>query len=109
MTEFEQKPAELNLTVKMGDDLSFDIVANLDLTGYTYGATITPLTISGLTDIPFVITVNDITVGGLHFYMSKTSTVNLPILSDKHKWNFWWSTGGFKRTIMSGYFNVVGV
>lgn len=109
MTELEQKPAELNLTVKIGDDFSFDIVANMDLTGYTYGASITPLTVSGTTDVPFVITVNNISVGGLHFYISKTAIGTLPILTNKHKWNFWWSTGGFKRTILGGYFNIEGV
>jgi hypothetical protein len=109
LTELEQKPAELNLTVKTGDDLSFDITANMDLTGYTYGASITPLTVSGTTDVPFTITVNNISVGGLHFYISKTLIAPLPILTGKHKWNFWWSTGGFKRTILSGYFNIEGV
>lgn len=109
MTELEQKPAELNLTVKMGDDLSFDITTNFDMTGYTYGATITPMTVSGATDVPFTITVNDISTGGLHFFISKTLTAPLPILTDKHKWNFWWSVNGFKRTILSGYFNILGV
>jgi hypothetical protein len=109
MAELTQQPGELNLTVKSGDDLSFDIVANTDLTGYTYGATITPLTVSGATDVPFTITVNDLTTGGLHFYVSKTLLAPLPILTNKHKWNFYWSIGGFRRTILSGYFNIEGV
>jgi hypothetical protein len=109
LTELEQKPAELNLTVKMGDDFSFDIVTHFDMTGYTYGATITPMTVSGATDIPFTITVNDIVTGGLHFFISKTSLAPLPILINKHKWNFWWSFGGFRRTILSGYFSIEGV
>lgn len=109
MAELTQEPGELNLTVKSGDDLSFDIVAHTNLTGYTYGATITPLTISGATDISFTITVNDLITGGLHFYVSKTLLAPLPILTNKHKWNFYWSYDGFRRTILSGYFNIEGV
>ena len=109
MADLEQKPGELNLTVKFGDDLSFDALTRVDLTGFTYGATITPLTVQGATDVSFTITVNDLVTGDLHFYISKTLLAPLPILSNKHKWNFWWSNGGFKRTIMSGYFNILGV
>lgn len=108
MAELVQNPGVLNLTVKQGDDLSFDALFNVDMTSMTYGANIVPMTVSGLTDIPITITVNDIVTGNLHFFISKTSIATLPILTEKHRWYFYWISGGFKRTILAGYLSLEG-
>jgi hypothetical protein len=108
-SSIEQVPGKLDITMKRSDDLSFDCKFNFDMTGFTYGASITPMTTSGSTDIAIVVTPNDITTGDFHFFISKTLIATLPILTEKHKWNFYWIDGGLKRTTMGGYLNLVGV
>ena len=101
-----QVPGRLDITMKKGDDLSFDCKFNFDMIGFTYGASITPMTTSGTTDIAIVVTPNDITTGDFHFFISKTSIASLPILTEKHKWNFYWIDSGLKRTTLGGFINI---
>jgi len=104
-----QEPGKLDITMRLSDDLSFDVLFGVDLTDFTYEANIFPLTVVTSTDIPITITVNDITTGNLHFYISHTSIKDLPIFTDRHKWSFYWVNSGIKRTILGGYFNLEGV
>lgn len=108
MAELLQTPGVLNLTMKQGDDLSFDALFNVDMTSMTYASYVVPMLTLGALDIPIVITINDIVTGNLHFYISQESIIDLPLLVGKHRWYFYWVSGGLKRTILAGYLNLEG-
>jgi hypothetical protein len=105
MTNLDQLPGELNIAVKQGDDLSFDTAFNLDLTGYTLSANITPAG-SAPTLIPIVITNTDLSNGIIHLFVSRTSIANLPVNTASHTWDLQWTLSGLKRTVLAGSFMI---
>jgi hypothetical protein len=105
MATLDQLPGELNITVKQGDDLSFDCRFNVDMTGYTLSAYITPAGTSP-TNIPITITNTDLINGVIHLFISRASIANLPLNTNSNTWMFEWTVSGFKRAILGGTFRV---
>ncbi|MFZ2992512.1 MAG: hypothetical protein WA061_02240 [Microgenomates group bacterium] len=111
--ELSQEPGVLNITMVHDDDLSFDLLLNLDVTNYDYFAEIQPL--GGGTPIVITVTATDVATGNLHFYISDTSIATLAIVKERHKWYFKLSTPKqetppittFERTILAGYLNLI--
>jgi len=116
VTDLKQNSGKLDLTMQLGDDLSFDADFGIDLTNYDFTANIIPSG-TALTIIPIVITETDLSIGKLHFFISKDSIESLPIASEKYKWEFVWNTPKqeitpitvYTRTILAGNFNILGV
>jgi len=115
MAELIQEGATLDITQRKDNDLSFTINVNFDLTEYDYYCKIVPATI-GATEISVEITPVDLTLGKLHFFISKESIKDMTIVSDRHRYYFNINTpkqevpaiSVFTRTILQGYFNLTG-
>jgi hypothetical protein len=114
MAELIQEGANFDIAMRKDNDLSFNITTGFDLTDYDYVCKIIPATI-GSTEIPVVITPIDLSIGKLHFFISKESIAGLTIVSDRHRYYFNVNTPKqevpaitvFTRTLMQGYFSVL--
>lgn len=115
MAELIQQGGKFDITMRLDNDLSFNVTCGFDLTLYDYYGFIVPMT-PGSTEIPITIDVVDLVTGKLHFFISKTSIKDIPISFEKSKWYFNINSPKqeipaitvFTRTILEGYFNVVG-
>jgi hypothetical protein len=115
MAELIQEGAKFDISMRLDNDLSFDVTVGFDLTLFDYYGFIVPMT-SGSPEISVEITPVDLTIGKLHFFISKTSIKDLPIVKNKHRYYFNINTpkqevpaiSVFTRTILQGYFNVTG-
>jgi hypothetical protein len=115
MAELIQEGVNFPISMRLDNDLSFNVTVNFDLTNYDYFCKIVPMT-AGSPEISVEITPVDLTIGKLHFFISKTSIKDLPIVSNKHRYYFNINTpkqevpaiSVFTRTILQGYFNVTG-
>lgn len=115
MAELIQEGANFPITVRLDNDLSFNVTLNFDSTNYDYICKIVPMT-AGSPEISVEITPVDLTIGKLHFFISKESIKDLPIATSRHKYYFNINTPKqqvppisiFTRTILQGYFNVTG-
>lgn len=115
MAELIQRGADFPLTLRLDNDLSFKVTTGFDLTLYDYYAFIVPMT-PGSVEIPIVITPINLSIGKLQFFISKASIEDVPILSNKSRWYFNVNNPKqevpaitvYTRTLLEGYFNVVG-
>jgi hypothetical protein len=108
MTRLTQIPGNLDITMLKDNDLSFDVeMVGINLTGYVLSANIIPAG-NNPTLIPITISNIDLPTGKLHFFISRTSIKDLPLITESNRWLFEWTYGGFKRGILNGYFYVQG-
>jgi hypothetical protein len=105
MSDLIQLPGVLNIKMLHGDDLSFDVEFNVDLTGFTLSAYVTPAG-STSSNIPITISPVDLVGGKIHLFISRSSVLGLPVNIDSHKWLFSWIAGGFTRGILGGTFTI---
>ena len=115
MAELIQQGGIFDITMRLDNDLSFNVTTGFDLTLFDYYSFIVPMT-TGSTEIPIIITPLDLTIGKLHFFISKLSIKDVPLLSGKNKWYFNINNPKqqnpeitvYTRTLLQGYFNLVG-
>jgi hypothetical protein len=115
MAELIQQGGTFNISQRLDNDLSFFVTTQFDLTLYDYYAFIVPIT-PGSVEIPIVITPVDLLIGRLHFFISKTSIEDIPILTNKSRWYFNVNNPKqevppitvYTRCLLQGYFSVLG-
>lgn len=115
MAELIQEGAKFDITMRLDNDLSFDVTVGFDLTLFDYYGFIVPMT-PGSTEIPIIITPLDLSIGKLHFFIGQPTIKDLPILSNKHKYYFNINNPKqevppviiYTRCVLQGFFNVIG-
>ena len=115
MAQLIQQGGAFDISLRQDNDLSFVVQTNFDLTLYDYYAFIVPFSITS-TEIPIEITPIDLSIGRLHFFISKESISEVQISTNKSKWYFNINTPKqeipeitvYTRTLLQGYFSVTG-
>jgi len=115
MAELIQDGGKFDISVRLDNDLSFTVTCGFDLTLFDYYAYIVPMT-TGSTEIAISITPIDLTIGKLHFFISKESIKDIPISKEKSRWYFNINNPKqeipeivvYTRAILEGYFSVIG-
>lgn len=115
MAELIQEGGNLPITMRLDNDLTFFATLGFDLTLYDYYAFIVPMS-PGSVEIPIVITPIDLLTGRLQFFISRASIEDVPLLTNKSKWYFNINSPKqevpaitvYTRTILQGFFNLVG-
>lgn len=104
MSDIEQLPGELNITVAQGDDFSLALDFDIDLTGYTFVAKVKMSADEEL--IAMSVTETDLSAGQITLVLTDTQTAEIVVAT--HKWFLVWTTSGTSliRNVLAGNFIV---
>lgn len=104
MADLRQTPGVLNIAIVFEDELELTLSFNLNLTGYTFDATV----VNAVTKAETVIRVSpvDLATGRIQLSMDATASRAVPV--GKHRWALrWTSDSGLTRTVLAGVFEVI--
>ena len=103
MTDFNQIPGKLDISVTIGDDFSFGLDFSIALSGYSFSAQVVSIS-SGIL-IPMTVTNTDLALGKVNISLDKTAISSLGIA--QHHWYFQWVVGSQTRRVLAGTFSIV--
>ena len=101
MAEVTQVPGEANLTISQGDDMSFLVDFDIDLTGYTFESKVVE---SDGTET--VITVTDTSLANGQITITMTDTLSAALSAEIHKWYLDRTNAGSQQRLLAGDFKV---
>jgi len=102
MKKIDQVPAVVHVAIYQGDSWTASLDFNLDLTGYTIAATITPADASD--PVSLAIAETDLANGQYSVTLSDSQSASLP--AGYHKWTIAMSDDETDRTYVCGKFIV---
>jgi hypothetical protein len=103
MADFTQTPGILNITATHGDDFSFALDFDINLTGYTFSSKVITIATNAL--VTLTVTSVDLPTGKLTLSMPKATLTTLE--SATHHWYLDWTVGLTSRRVLAGTFKVV--
>ena len=99
MTQLNQIPADLDITISVDDGFSYLFDSDINLTGYTFVAKVQA---SGGTETTITVTNTDLTNGQIT--LSLTTAQITAIGEGAHNWYLTWTVGGLPRRAVAGDF-----
>jgi hypothetical protein len=102
MTDFNQVPGELNITVGLGDDLTLTLDFDIDLTGYTFSASV----VSEFDGQATAFTYTAVNLSTGRFQISLTDTQVSALGKAIHKWYLIGTVGTVSRRYLAGAFEI---
>lgn len=102
MATLEQLPAELNLEIGLGDDLSMPVDFSIDLTGYTFAAKVVRIPDETITDIAVANT--NLATGQIALSLTDAQITALGV--GNHRWYLIWTIGSASRRVLAGGFAI---
>lgn len=102
MADIEQTPGELNFKISLGDDFSYLLDFDVNLTGYTFAAAVVK---KDGTEQAITITETDLAAGKIT--ISLTDAQITALLTDARRWYLTWTVAAASRRILAGGFEIV--
>ena len=106
MADLVQLPAELNLKVSIADDFSFILDFDIDLTGYTFTASM--IKSGGIVTASFTVTEISLSEGKISLSITKEDLATIGTGKNHTWWLKWVQPTNIDRKILAGKVELVG-